>query len=69
MFQWELTRRKELGEEAERREQERDGLEMGIRLKEEKLRELVPQLAAVLESSKYGRLASGLLPPATPLFS
>jgi len=51
-LQWELAKRKELSEEAEKEENERDGLEMAIRQREERLRELQPQLKAVLESTK-----------------
>jgi hypothetical protein len=50
-LEWELAKRRELGEEAERREGERDGLELGIRQREERLRELQPQLQAVLAAS------------------
>ena len=51
-LQWELAKRKELSEEAEKEENERDGLEMAIRQREERLRELQPQLKAVLEATK-----------------
>ena len=83
-LQWELAKRKELSEEAEKEEvrsdhlsekkisnlrpktpfpvtsqphhnilqNERDGLEMAIRQREERLRELQPQLKAVIESTK-----------------
>lgn len=51
-LQWELAKRKELSEEAERREVERDGLELGIRQREERLRELQPQLQAILVSTQ-----------------
>ena len=51
-LQWELERRKALSGAAEAREGERDGLELGIRQREERLRELQPQLRAVLASTQ-----------------
>ena len=51
-LQWELAKRKELSEEAEKEENERDGLEMAIRQREERLRELQPQLKAIVETTK-----------------
>jgi len=50
-LQWELSKRKELSEDAELREEERDRLENVIRKKDEKLRELGPQLASILKST------------------
>eukprot|EP00092_Neocalanus_flemingeri_P094704 GFUD01120435.1.p1 GENE.GFUD01120435.1~~GFUD01120435.1.p1 ORF type:complete len:711 (+),score=250.43 GFUD01120435.1:40-2172(+) len=50
-LQWELARRRELGEEAEQRESERDRLDGVIRSKDDKLRELGPQLASILSST------------------
>jgi len=47
-LQWELARRKELSEDAERKEGDRDGLELSIRQREDRLRELQPQLQAIL---------------------
>jgi len=51
-LEWELEKRKALSEEAEKREVERDSLEQDIRQKEEKLRDLRPQLASILEVTK-----------------
>jgi len=50
-LQWELARRRELGEEAEQRESERDRLDGVIRSKEDKLRELGPQLSSILATT------------------
>jgi len=50
-LQWELAKRRELGEEAEHRELDRDRLDGVIRSKEDKLRELGPQLASILSST------------------
>ena len=50
-LQWELARRRELGEEAEQRESERDRVDGVIRSKEDKLRELGPQLASILSTT------------------
>jgi len=50
-LQWELARRKELGEEAEQREAERDKLDEVIRSKENKLREIGPQLSTILSTT------------------
>jgi len=50
-LQWELAKRRELGEEAEKREVERDRLDGVIRSKEDKLRELGPQLSSILSST------------------
>lgn len=50
-LQWELAKRRELGEEAEHRESDRDRLDGIIRSKEDKLRELGPQLASILSST------------------
>lgn len=51
-LEWELARRKELGDEASKGEEERDVLETNIRQREDKLRELQPQLASILETTK-----------------
>merc|ERR1719450_559763 len=50
-LQWELAKRRELGDEAEKRELERDRLDSVIRSKEDKLRELGPQLSSILSST------------------
>jgi len=50
-LQWELSRREELSGEAERREVDRERLENVIRSKEDKLRELGPQLTSILSST------------------
>jgi hypothetical protein len=55
-FQWELTKRREFGEEeeAEHRESERDRLDDVVRSKEDKLSELGPLLASILSSTVPG---------------
>ena len=50
-LQWELAKRREFGDEAEHRESERDRLDGIIRIREDKLRELGPQLASILSNS------------------
>ena len=47
-LQWELARRQELSQEVEGRETERDRSDLIIKGKEDKLRELGPQLAGIL---------------------
>ena len=47
-LQWELARRQELSQEVEGRETERDRTDLIIKGKEDKLRELGPQLAGIL---------------------
>ena len=50
-LQWELTRRKELKCDVEEREVERDKIELVIRTREDKLRDLGPQLSRILETT------------------
>jgi len=50
-LQWELGQRKVLGEEARTREEQRDSVETGVRQKEERGRQLQPQLNAILTAS------------------
>ena len=50
-LQWELVKRKELEQEVDEREMERDKSELIIRTKEDKLRDLGPQLTKILEQS------------------
>ena len=50
-LQWELARRQELNQDVEERETERDRVEIIIRSKEDKLRDLGPQLAGILEKT------------------
>ena len=50
-LQWELAKRQELNQDVEERETERDRVELIIRSKEDKLRDLGPQLAGILETT------------------
>ena len=52
-LQWELLRRKELSQEVEEREMERDKTELVIRTREDKLRDLGPQLSKILDTTKH----------------
>ena len=50
-LQWELVTRKELNQEVEEREVERDKVELVIRTREDKLRDLGPQLSKILDTT------------------
>lgn len=50
-LEWELKRRQELGKEVEERETDRDKVELVIRTREDKLRDLGPQLSEILDTT------------------
>ena len=50
-LQWELNQRRKLEQEAGDRETERDKLELVIRTREDKLRDLGPQLSKILDTT------------------
>ena len=50
-LQWELKQRRKLEQEADDRETERDKLELVIRTREDKLRDLGPQLSKILDTT------------------
>ena len=50
-LEWELRRRQELSKEVDERETDRDKVELVIRTREDKLRDLGPQLSKILDTT------------------